>query len=122
MSFMLFNPIQLQETKQLVDAGAKSLEQINNPILQILIIVLILIIIVGGFLFFKYVKAKEKELKNINDILLQTTATDLKLLFEFETTIEQYVNQNKSRENYVKKNNEILKDISSQLDYVLKKQ
>lgn len=119
---MLFNPIQLQETKQLVDAGAKSLEQINNPILQILIIVLILIIIVGGFLFFKYVKAKEKELKNINDILLQTTATDLKLLFEFETTIEQYVNQNKSRENYVKKNNEILKDISSQLDYVLKKQ
>ena len=120
MLFMLLSPIQLQETTQIVDTGVKSIEKINDPILQILIMVLILAIVALATFFIKYFKAKERELKNINDVLLTTTATDLKLIFEFETTIEHYVNQNKSRENYVKKNYEILKDIKKQLDCALK--
>ena len=114
MLHYFLSPIQIQQTKQLVDQGAKSLEQINNPILQILIIVLVLIIIALGY--FLYTAFKER--KELNQTLLKTTATDLRLLFEFESTLEHYVNQNKNRENYAKTNHEILKDLDKRLEYV----
>jgi len=111
----IFSLLQVQETKQVIETTSKSLEQIDDPILRILLIVLLVII---GFLLYSLWR-KDKQIKEINNQLISTIKEDVNIIQELKDTFEHSAEQSKNSNLIMTRLETILNKMELKLDYVL---
>jgi hypothetical protein len=110
----MFLPIQVQETKQIAETTAKSLEQIDNPILQILLIVLLVII---GFLLYAFYR-KDNQIQKVHDKLIQTIHDDMDTIKEIKNAFEKSVSKSDEILQMSKDIDQICKKIELKFEYL----
>jgi len=111
-----------------ISTATKFIERLENPILAILLIVLLALVYILFRMIINIYASKEKEVKELNKILLEVRESDKAMLMELKSTIEKYIDVEKRHsklecQSYeiLKKNNEMISKLYVKIENFIKK-